>query len=161
MKSWCCHVFFSFSLSGDVAPSQPNPTPICILGNSMSFLLSRSSPQANKRTKPASFASLPWLRDSKIAALSSPAVFMRCEGCNSSVMFCGTLGGKDGREVRVLDEVEATPEAAAPKARSVIVRSSSRRKSGLASPLGASSACAKVRASAVRPWRMCSIKRCC
>lgn len=89
-----------------------------------------------------SFTSFPWLRLSRIAALTSPAVFIRCAGERSSDI----AGGAEDEESN---------------AKSAIVRSSSARNSGLSSPLGASSSCANFNASVIRPCRMCSISFCC
>lgn len=84
---------------------------------------SMDSPQQSNLSNPTNFASLPWLRLSRIAALTSPAVFILCEGDNRSLIAGGT-SGEDSN------------------ARRAIVFSSSDRNSGLSSPLGASSSCA-------------------
>jgi len=106
------------------------------------FSSSMVSPQHNSLSRPTSLTSLPWLRLSRIAAFTSPAVFIRCAGDNSSAIAPGGFG------------VESN-------ARSAIVRSSSDKNSGDSSPLGASSSCANCRASGIRPCRMNSINFCC
>lgn len=78
------------------------------------------SPQQRSFRSCTSFTSFPCPKLSRMAAFTSPAVFIRCAGDNRSVI----AGGADD------DESNAS---------SAIVRSNSARNSGLSSPRGASS----------------------
>lgn len=89
------------------------------LGNSARSL-NRLSPQQRSFKSCTSFTSFPWLKLSRMAAFTSPAVFIRCPGDNKSVIAHGA------------DDDESN-------ASSAIVRSSSARNSGFSSPRGASS----------------------
>lgn len=78
------------------------------------------SPQLRSFRSCTSFTSFPWLKLSRIAAFTSPAVFIRCAGDSKSVIADGA------------DDDESN-------ASSAIVLSSSARNSGLSSPRGANS----------------------
>ena len=111
------------------------------LGKS-AFSSSIISPQHNSFSNPTNFTSFPWLKLSRIAAFTSPAVLIRCPGDSNSEI----PGGGSGADSN---------------ASNAIVRSSSAKNSGDSSPRGANSSCANCNASAIRPCRISSINFCC
>jgi len=111
------------------------------LGKS-TFSSSIISPQHSSFSSPTNFTSFPWLKLSRIAAFTSPAVLIRCPGDSNSEIPDGAFGADSN-------------------ASNAIVRSSSARNSGDSSPRGANSSCANCNASAIRPCRISSINFCC
>jgi hypothetical protein len=122
-----------------------------------------SSPQASMRTKPGNFGVGPWPKLIKMASLTSLAVLLRCAGVKRACSAGGRVVVENSSVLPLILDRGAIGVVVPGRsnARRAMVCSSSARQSGFSSPRGASSDWANQRASAILPWRINSMSRCC